>query len=285
MTISTETTIPEPPYEIAIMDPLTGRSKMIVDLGDTSPTCGLQNDNTFVYGTLDSLEAFFFLTTVDLSTGETQEGKHYPDVWFTNIGFFDQNNKASKTFVIGASLIITADRFKTLYELLPDQTLREIAMIPSELNGIGTYSPSKQMFFLVSLEKGEEPFVSSVLAVSTAKDSEGKVLFNVSAPLYISTLVHDDTLGVLYAWGFDFSRNALLVSLDFTSGKILRTFFQSTALFAGPACAVNKEGSSLYASLKDLRSSRAVIVTVDLNGGNATQVFSDRFVRMMSFES
>lgn len=150
--ISTKDIKSQPPYEIDLVDPLTGNCVKVAD-GDALPPDDalLQQSQMLVYSTTtSSLDGS--LTTVDLTTGKSQKGPVYPRLSFTNLAFDEVTNQ---TFVVVFNT--TGVNTSQLCELLPDQSLRKMG---DELPGIiyaGTYSSSKHVFFLVM---GYGPFSS-----------------------------------------------------------------------------------------------------------------------------
>lgn len=265
----------EPPFQIDFVDPLTGKSTKIANLStDARPLCAaLRNDNTIVYGAVFSTKESC-LINVDLSTGKIQEGQRYPSYFFTNLAFDTVTNQ---TFVTSSGTS------NSLFELLRNQTLRKIVDFPEFFySDISTYSSSKHVFFL--LAGSGTPSVSKLLAVGTVGAQEGKTLYNVPVALGVNSLAFDDTLGVLYAWGYDDTYRAILVSLDFTTGKILKTFFESSTLFASPAVCINKEGTTIYSSMYDKPHNASVFLTLELSESKATLVPAERYAMTMSLQ-
>lgn len=274
VSIATKSVVREPPYELDSLDPLTGQFTKIVDLGADEPgDATLRNDNTIVYSTLLGTETG--LTTVDLSTGKIQVGRHFDELLINGVAFDKVTNQ---TFVTAFNM--TSARNQLMEVLLPNLTLRKMAEVTGILDR-NAYSSSKHILFLI-VESGT-PFVSYLAAVGTVGAQEGKVLSNVSVALALSTLVYDDTFGVLYAWAYDGSaQNGIVVSLDYTTGKVLKTLFHATPLSTGPAC-INSAGSTLYSFLRDDRASnQSVIHSLDLSSGKATQVPATHHVMTLS---
>lgn len=266
------------PFEVDLVDPLTGEFKKIVDLGaDLEPTCGVsRSDNTIVYGATfpNTTNLQGCLNIVDLSTGKIQQGQRYTSLWFSNIAF---DRVTNQTFVISAVDYSTS----ALQELLPDQTLRTIVdPLPFFLQA-SAYSSSKHMFFLVM--KGQDPSVRQLLVLGTVGEQEGKTLFLVPVDLLIYALVYDDTHDVLYAWGLAGPGVVVLASVDYTTGTILKTFTKSSTLSFAKAACINKEGTAIYSSMY-LRSEDTVIHSMDLSSGNSTEVPTSRAAIMMDFQ-
>lgn len=263
------------PFELDVVNPTTGQFTKIADLAsDGSPTCStLRNDNTLVYGKLFSPSIQSSLVTMDVATGkviqETPSALAYNTIEFDKV--------TSQTFVTAYDK--TTDR-NSLFELLPNQTLRKrMGDIPSVFFGVSAYSSSEQLLFLAT--EGGKPNVNSVLVLGLKQE---RIVYNVSVPFRITDLVYDDKFGVLYAWGFDSAQRAIFVSLDYTTGQILKTFIQSTSLFDGRAC-IDDAGATVYSSLLVRPSNTSVIHTLDLSSGKASQVATTgRFAVTMSFQ-
>lgn len=278
VSLSAENYLEQPPYQLDSVDPLTGKFTNITDLDDPSypmPTCSaVQNNNTIVYCNVFPGNFSSSLVTMDLSTGKIiQVSKPYRWLSFFSIAF---DKVTHQTFAIGVNLTVIS----TLYEVLPDQTLREMAVIPGA--NFGTFSSSKHIFFL-AMTPFIKPFTKHVVAMGTSGQQEGKILYNVSVDFWIHSMVFDDTFDVLYVWGSNATHHAILVSLDYTTGKFLKTFVESTTLFAGPICTINAEGSTLYSFLYDQNSNHSVIHSVDLASGKTSQAPAKRFAMTMNF--
>lgn len=246
LSISAERGKLAPPYELDWLDPFAGEFTKIVDLapeGDASKFSSVwRNDNTFMYTKSFSSPISGCLTTVDLSTTQIQDGQRYPNIWFTNIAF---DNVTNQTFVIG--LNHTTNR-NSLFEVLssPSPALREMIVIPGEvLVATSTYSSSKHLFF-VATQTGK-PNVRNLIGVDTS--GGGKVISNITIPLAFTALMYDDTFGVFYAWGYDSAGAVNLMSLDFASGNILKSFYNASTPGNNVALScVNKEGVTAYSS-------------------------------------
>lgn len=277
ITVSTDFK-PTPSYEIDYLDPLTGQFTKIADAvfpQDGVPTCGvLRDDNTVVSGTqFPNLDAC--LTTVYLSTGVIETGRHYPASYFNNVAY---DKVTKQTFVT----VLSNNDIHGLYELLPGQALRKMNDFPvEELTDTSAYSSSKHFFFLV---KPNGKLNDTLFAVSTVGAQEGQTIYNVSVlGISMFALVYDDAFGVLYLWGASPTNPATLMSVDFTTGVILKTFYRSSFVAAANAC-VNKEGTMIYSTVYTPMST-AVIHSLELSSGNFTQVFmKGRTARTMDFQ-
>lgn len=271
LSISADTGKYVPPYELDWVDPLTGEFTKIVDLAPDGNalnfSSALQHNKTFVYTKSFSSPISGCLTTVDLSTKQIQDGQRYPNIWFTNIAF---DNVTNQTFVIG--LNHTTNR-NSLFEVLssPSPALREMIVIPGEvLVATSTYSSSKHLFF-VATQTGK-PNVRNLIGVDTR--GGGKVISNITIPLAFTALTYDDTFGVFYAWGYDSTGNVNLVSLDFASGNILKSFYNFTTPGASLSC-INKEGTVDFSSWA---TSYTSIFALWLYHAEASSVPADRNV-------
>lgn len=249
-----------PPYELNSLDPLTGKFEHIAELGNDEPACGvLLYGDTVVYS-LDRTGPEDHLNTVSLPSGQVVVGKSYPGFNFFNLGFDVATNRS---FVYAYN---STQSQSYLFELLPNQTLRAMVPLMGTNSFEGTYSSSMHLFFAVT---------DRLQVVSTVHE---KLLYSV--PIALSepcTLVYDDTAGVLYAWSYDNTRSAFLVSLDYTTGNIIGIVFESSTLSTGPAervpTCINK--GAIYTIL--LGPTSPVIHVLDLSTGNATQTPIDRY--------
>lgn len=275
LSIATQNPNSEPPlFEIDTVDPLTGKFTKIVDLppdGIPANCVALRNDNTLVYCTefnASSKTGGSCLTTVDLSTKQIQQGQRYTNFWFVDLGFDKVTNQ---TFTLGFN---GSTNDYHVYEVLPNQTLRDMVLVPRpQFVGAGTYSSSKHIFFLN---------MDLLVAVGTVGEQAGKILYAVDvSSVIVENLVYDDTFGMLYAWAYDYANRAtLLVSLDYTTGKLTNTFYTSiTQHFGLPVC-VDKTGYAIYTFLVDQPGNRSVIL--DLSGLKASKAPADRFALTMS---
>lgn len=256
LSIATQNPNSEPPlFEIDTVDPLTGKFTKIVDLapdGTPANCVALRNDNTLVYCTEfnASKAGGSCLTTVDLSTKQIQQGQRYTNFWFVDLGFDKVTNQ---TFTLGFN---GSTNDYHVYEVLPNQTLRDLVLVPRpQFAGAGTYSSSKHIFFLN---------MDLLVAVGTVGEQAGKILYTVDvSSVIVENLVYDDTFGVLYAWAYDYADHVtLLVSLDYTTGKLTNTFYTSTTQHFGlPAC-VDKTGYVIYTFLVDQPSNHSTILAL-----------------------
>lgn len=262
-------------YQIGLADPLTGKFTKIANLStDGHPADGsaLRNDNTVVYGARYS-DSQSSLNIVDLSTGKIQEGQRYPSYFFTNIAF---DKVTKQTFVTST---VTPDSL--LFEFLPDQTLRKMAQFKTPFYSSSAYSSSKHLFFLLTGGSGAE----QLLAVSTVGPQEGTAIYDVQlGSLGLENLVFDDTLGVLYVWGYTNAFRTTLMSLDYTTGKPIQPFYSTTFLSSVFACTINKEGTVIYSSLNDPPNDGSVLLTVELGPNNSTRVQAERYAMTLSFQ-
>lgn len=259
--------------EIDTVDPRTGQFTQIVALDPNylGPIVFRKNDNTAMLApVLPSLESY--LVTVNLLTGKTQEGPHRPDLFFICLAF---DNSTSQTFALVVNT--TGVLFSQLYEIFPNQTLRKMSLPIPGLSGqnSSTYSSSKHVFFFVPAD------ANRLLSVLTVGDREGTILYNVSLAFQIQSMAFDDTFGVLYAWGANSTHRTIFMSVDYTTGNPIKTFFVSSTLSAGEAC-VDKSGTVAYSSLLDESTGVFVIHTLDLSSGKAAQVPTDRLVMALT---
>lgn len=251
-------------FGIDTVNPRTGEFKQIVELDpDYLAPIVFRSDNTAVLGAALA-KMVGCLVTVDLSTGKIHEGQHYPDFNFDSLAF---DKLTGQTFVIVYNKT-NASGVSQLYELLPDQSLREICDIPTSGTFARTYSSSKHVFFVA-------PEVDRLLTIY-----QGTILYDVPLPFEVRSMVHDDTSGVLYVWGGNSTHRAIFVSLDYTTGAPIRTVYES-ALSAGAVC-IDKAGTVAYSSMMDEESVQFMIQTLHLSSGKASEVTTDRYAFALS---
>jgi len=105
-----------------------------------------------------------------------------------------------------------------------------------------------------------------------------KVLSSVVVPDGIEILLWDDMEGVLYAWVADETYAGVLVILDITTGKRVKTIVQFLNYSANGGTSLLIESSRLvYASLIDIANGDQlpVWVTVELTTGQSTSHLTD----------
>lgn len=264
------------PFSLDIVDPRKGNFKKIADVADgISGTSALRDESTVLFSTVLASPFRSYLTALDINTRDTQQVGPFPNLWFVSIGI---DKVTEQTFVLALSMTEKTDFL--LYEFLADQTLREMIELPGNDYGfLNAYSSSKHIFFVFTTTTTREES-SNVLAVDTAE--QGKILYNVSVGFSIQSMVYDDTADVLYVWGADSTRTAMLVSVDYTTGETLETFFASDTFTAGAAC-INEADKIIYSTLIDRPSNRPTILSLELSSGYTNHTTASREPITLSF--
>lgn len=278
VSLTTEIVKPPPPYhytnEIDFVDPATGECTEFFDLDDDILVgeAVLLDSNTLLYDTTDN-NANAYLNTIDLKTKKTKKSHAIPRFFFTGLAFDKVTNQ---TFVAGYNY---SAKSSLMYERLPDQSLRQFADMPWEINA-DTYSSSKHVFFFGVDQKTKS---SRLVTVGTVGAQEGKVLHNVAVAFNIVSLAYSEAKGLLYAWGSTTTGlGCTLYTLDPTTGAFTPVLSNPFDFYAGPM-AVDAEGKFLYNFLYDPDRGKAVIVKVDLDKATASQpVSTDSFLSTMS---
>lgn len=271
-------------FEIDSMD-VNGNHTKILDLEHVSTAATLRNDNTLVYctevlsssGGGDATTGYSFLSTVDLATKQTKKGPHFHHLYFGNLEF-DKLTAQTFTIAFNASTNLTS-----MFEVLSDGTLMEMLQISAsgdlDPDVPSTYSSSKHIFFLAAANWSIGA-PQNLLAMSTV--GQPKILYNVSIPVWISSMAFDDIAGVLYLLGTS-STATILFSLDYTSGQPIRTFYQTTAFDPDNVC-INSAGTELYSTLYDLKKKHPVLHTLQVATGNFTIININRYFLTMNFQ-
>lgn len=267
--LSLATDLQQTLLEIDSVNPSTGEFKQIVAL-DPNMNVGpgiIRSDNTALLSNLYP-HGVGCLVTVDLSTGKIQQGKNYSNFVFNSLGF-DKNT--SQTFVVVSKQMSSSQ----LYELLPDQSLRAMIEIPGSGQQLASaYSSSKHIFFMVNADD------NNLISVSTVGSQQGTILYNVPLPFQVRSMAFDDTFGVLYIWGF--SGPTTLMSMDYTTGKPIKNFYESYELLAAAMC-IDKSGTVAYSSvLSSERGQQLLVLTLNLSSGQLDQALTSRFATAMN---
>lgn len=161
-------------------------------------------------------------------------------------------------------------RMNQLFEVLADQTLEEISDLTVGLAMTVAYSSSEQILFYVPRDSR-----SNLLSM----DQQGNILFDVPLAFEMRSMVFDDTSGVLYAWGVDPAETShlMFMSVDYTTGQSIKTFYETHSLTAGPSTCIDEFGAVVYTSMWDKQKQQDVFLSLNLNTGSFTQAYTDHY--------